>query len=107
MKITLTPMRRDDRLTLWRDGDVLTVNGESLDFGPLKEGALLPRDAVDCAWIASDVERRGGEICLALILPHGADAPVQTRHPAPLHLTEDGPVALPPYELTGADHVED
>ncbi|MDZ7908266.1 MAG: hypothetical protein U5N10_08650 [Gemmobacter sp.] len=101
MFITLTPMRRDDALTLQRAGDVLVINGTSYDFTPLPEGALLPRAAVDCDWLASDVTRTGGQIRLTLILPHGplpvpapAAAAVIT-HPAPIHLTGDGPVALP------------
>ena len=96
MFITLTPMRRDDALTLHRAGDVLVINGTEYDFTPLPEGALLPRAAVDCDWLASDVTRTGGQIRLTLILPHGTDAPAARRAPAPLTLTADGPVALPP-----------
>ena len=95
MIITLTPMRRDDALTLHRAGDVLTINGVAHDFGPLPEGALLPCAAVGCDWIASDVARIEGAIHLTLILPHGPDAAPETLFPAPLHLAEDGPVALP------------
>ena len=61
MQITLTPMRRDDALTLHRAGDVLTINGVAYDFGPLPEGALLCRAAVGCDWLASDVGRVGGK----------------------------------------------
>lgn len=95
MLITFTPMRCDDRLSLHRVGDVLTVNGEAYDFAPLLEGAVLPRDAVDCSWLASDVRRQDGELQLTLILPHGPDAPEETLFPAPLLLTGDGPVLLP------------
>jgi hypothetical protein len=95
MIITLTPMRRDDALTLHRAGDMLTVNGTPYDFGPLPEGGLLPRDAVGCDWLASDVTRRGGVLHLTLILPHGPDAAPETLFPAPIPVTADGPVALP------------
>lgn len=95
MHITLTPMRRDDGLILTRRGDVLTINGLDYDFAPLPEGAILPRDAVDCPWLASDVTREGGQLRLTLILPHGADAPPEAVFPAPLLLTADGPVTLP------------
>ena len=101
MFITLTPMRRDDSLTLHRAGDVLTVNGQVFDFSALPEGGLLPQAAVACDWLASDVERRDGVLHLTLILPHGpmaALAPPGAQallFPAPLLLVEDGPVALP------------
>lgn len=95
MLITFTPMRSDDRLTLHRAGDVLTLNGESYDFSPLPEGALLPRDAIDCRWLASDVTRTDGRLHLTLILPHGATARNEALFPQPLMLITDGPVDLP------------
>ena len=98
MQITLTPVRLDTALSLHRSGDVLVINGVTYDFGPLPEGAILPREAVGCAWLASDVERIGGAIHLTLILPHGANAPEATRHPAPISLTVNGPVTLPAHD---------
>ena len=100
MQITLTPQRRDDTLTLTRSGDVLTINGEAFDFTAIPEGGTLPRDAVACDWLASDVTRTEGVLHLTLILPHGVDAPQATLFPAALTLTGDGPVALPAYEVT-------
>ena len=97
MHITLSPVRSDDTLTLHRSGEVLTVNGADCDFGPLPEGAVLPRAAVGCDWLASDVTRTGGVLHLTLSLPHGPDAPPGTLFPAPMVVTEDGPVALPAH----------
>ncbi len=71
MNISYTPQRRDDTLTVSVSGDILTVNGEEFDFSAIAEGDLLPRDAVDCAFIASDVTRTGGLITLTLIEPQG------------------------------------
>ncbi|MFN4131275.1 MAG: hypothetical protein ACK4GC_15875 [Paracoccaceae bacterium] len=99
MQITLSPMRRDDVLTLHRAGDILTINGEAFDFSPLPEGATLPREAVDCDWLASDVTRTGGALHLTLILPHGAEAPPETLFPAPVIDPANGPVELPPHSL--------
>ncbi|MFN4158602.1 MAG: hypothetical protein ACK4GO_09390 [Gemmobacter sp.] len=106
MHLTLTPVRGDAPLSLHRHGDVLTINGEAFDFSPLPEGATLPRDAVNCAWIADDVTRIGGVLHLTLLLPHGACAPDDTRFPKPLLLTGDGPVALPLFAKleTADDH---
>lgn len=94
MHIAFTPMRRDDRLSLSRRGDILTVNGEVFDFSAIPEGASLPRAAVACDWLASDVERRGGALYLTLILPHGAEAGAAALFPEPV-TAADGPVALP------------
>ena len=98
MQITLSPMRHDTPLSLDRAGDVLTINGEAFDFGPLTDGATLPRAAVDCEWLASDVERIDGALHLTLILPHGGRAPSETLFPAPVIDPPDGPVVLPPHD---------
>lgn len=103
MKITLSPQRRTDTLTVSRSGDTLTINGETFDFSPLPEGATLPQEAIGSDWFAGPVERVGGVLHVALVLPHGANAPEQTRFPAPITLTGDGPVALPPYETEIAE----
>ena len=97
-QITLSPTRRDDQLTLSKSGDTLTINGEAFDFSTIPEGATLPRAAVDFEWLLSDVERTGGRLHLTLILPHGANAPVETTFPAAIDLDSDGPVFLPPYD---------
>ncbi|MGR3622430.1 hypothetical protein [Pseudophaeobacter sp.] len=106
MQITFTPTRMDQQLTLHRQGDALTINGEVFDFTPLAEGDTLPREAVASDWLASDVSRIDGEIRLALVLPHGAQAPQETLFPAPLALTTDGPVALPLYTVPAPQEEE-
>lgn len=94
MKITFTPQLRADALSLSLVGDVLTVNGSAYDFGPLAEGGTLPREAVGCPLLASDVTREGGHVTLALILPHGSDAPEAARFPQPITVTQTGPIQL-------------
>ena len=103
MKISFSPFRSDSALILSRQGDVLTIDGADLDFGPLLEGAVLPREAVNCGWLASDVTRIGGVIHLTLLLPHGPipwPAPPESRvvtHPEPILVSADGPILLPSY----------
>lgn len=98
MQISFIPMRRDDRPELSVTGDVLTINGEEFDFSGVPDGATLPRDAVVCGWLASDVTRIGGVLHLTLILPHGPlpDVPQETLRPVPVSVSA-GPVPLPPY----------
>ncbi|RGP37933.1 hypothetical protein [Pseudotabrizicola alkalilacus] len=107
MKLILSPVRMDTALTASVSGSTLTLNGEALDFGPLPNGALLPREAIDSPWIAGDVSRdMAGVLTVPLILPHGASAPEETLFPAPLTVTS-GPVALPPYQIEEIAHAED
>lgn len=99
MLITLTPQRSDTSLTLARADTALVINGVSFDFGPLPEGAVLPREAVDCPALASDVARIDGVLHLTLILPVGANPPLAARFPAPIHVTADGSIALPARDV--------
>jgi len=99
MHITFNPVRRDEALTLSKTGDVLTINGQAFDFGPLSDGAELPRDAVVSDFIAGSVRREGGDLHLSLILPHGANAPEATRFPEPVTVSEDGPITMPPFDI--------
>lgn len=98
MILNLVPMRRNTALTVSRAGDVLTINSKVFDFSGIPEGASLPRQAIASDWIAGDVERDDqGQLTVPLILPHGPNAPESTRFPAPVTLTADGPVDLPPH----------
>lgn len=106
MKLTFSPMRRDDRLTLGKTGDTLTINGEAFDFSGIPEGATLPRDAVACEWLVSDIERVSGDLHLTLILPHGADAPQGALFPVPIIVTGDGSIDLPAHSLMEVEPVE-
>ena len=106
MKINFSPMRRDEPLELHREGDVLTVNGEDFDFGPLPEGAMLPAEAMDSDWFSGPLERIEGKLHLVLTLPHGPQAPEATRFPAPLEVEADGPVEVPLWSEPNP-HLED
>ena len=95
MKINLSPQRRDDTLIVIKLGDKLTINGTEYDFTQLPDGGTLPKDAIDCEWIISDVNRVDGELELALLLPHSADATEAARFPEPVIDPADGEVELP------------
>ncbi len=95
MQITLSPQRRDDTLEVIKSGDTLTINSTAYDFSVVPEGATLPRDAVDCIWLASDVERIDGILHLTLLLPLGAGASYAARFPTPLLNPTDGLLELP------------
>lgn len=94
MIINLSPQVRYDTLTMSVDGDVLTINGEQYDFGPLPEGAELPGDAVDSPFVAGVVTRVAGELHLTVILPIGDNATEDQTSPKPVSITS-GEVPLP------------
>lgn len=95
MHITFSPFRSDAALHLSRKGDVVKINRAVYDFSPLEEGDLLPEEAVGSEWIAGPVTREAGEICFSVRLPHGAQATKTALFPTSVHITQDGPIALP------------
>lgn len=93
--LNYSPQRRDNTLTIIKAGDILTINGTVYDFSQLPNGATLPREAIDCEFIVSDVNRVNGEIELTILLPHGANASHAARFPEPIVMTTNGQVVLP------------
>lgn len=98
MQIKFNPQRSDKALNLEKQGDILTINGDPFDFSPVPEGATLPAEAVDCEFIIGPVERVDGELCLTLLLPHGANPSQAQAFPEPVTAPEDGPIPLPQPE---------
>lgn len=95
MIIKFSPMRRDCELRVIKSGEVLTINGESIDFSEIPEGATLPAEAINHDWIVGDIHREGGELTLTLVLPITADASDAARFPEDLAVTANGPLELP------------
>ncbi len=95
MQIKFNPQRRDDSLTVIKQGDVLIVNGTEYDFSAVPEGATLPADAIDSDLFSGPVERIDGELVLTLTLPHGPNPSQAVAFPEPITVANDGPVELP------------
>lgn len=100
MIFTLSPIRMDATLDASVSGDILLLNGETYDFGPLPEGASVPKAAIASDWIAGEVRREAGNLHVTLIWPHGADAPQSALFPETLTVKK-GLVQLPSTEKGG------
>lgn len=102
-KINLVPVRNPEvdtyqELVLDKEGDTLYVCGEVFDFSPLNEGDVLPAAAITSEHFTGTLPLVDGVLHMTLRFPFGLNAPEETRFPAPIHVTEDGPITLPPYE---------
>jgi hypothetical protein len=96
MRISFSPQRRDDKLTLELTApDRIRVNDDLFNFSPLVDGDTIPTDEIPCDWIVGPVERIDGEIHLTLILPHGPNPSDAVAFPDPIYVTQDGPITLP------------
>ena len=102
MQLICHPIRRNNRPTLTRTGDVLVVNEQVFDFTDLPEGEKLQDVDIGSEWLL-DVSRENNELRVNLLLAHGPDAPVETLFPDPIETAEDGPVPLPPYGAEAAE----
>lgn len=104
MIIALSPQLSMRSLTVTKSGDVLTINGEEIDFSVIPDGATVPGEDVPSDFIVGPVERIDGELRLTMVLPHWIDAPHEMRFPQPLIDPPDGPLDLPkkPEEPEGA-----
>jgi len=94
MRLLLSPVRSDARITASVDGDVLTVDGEVMDFGDVEEGDFLPREACSSPWIAGGVTRTDGEIVVPLAFPVRKRATDAALFPEPMDV-ESGAVEFP------------
>lgn len=95
MLIKLSPRRFDAELAVTKQGDKLTINGMTLDFTPLADGASLPASAISSEWVVGGVERAAGDLVLTLCLPHWPDAAEAVRFPADIVNPKNGAVNLP------------
>jgi hypothetical protein len=100
MKLSFSPMRRDDALTVIKADDVLTINGDAFDFSSLPDGATIPASEIPCEWIVGAVERIEGVLHVTLIYPHGPDPSEAVAFPQPIENPADGYIPLPEYEDT-------
>lgn len=95
MRILLSPIRRDDTLTVVKSGDSLTINGEAFDFATLPNGGSIPLGDIPCSWIAGPVDRIAGELHIPLLLPHGPNPEPYQAFPGALANPPNGIVDLP------------
>lgn len=97
MKIILSPQRRDETLTVYKMGSVLTVNGEVFDFSRMADGDTLPRSAFHSLWLseAGAVEVVDGELSVTLLFPIPRNYSQEQAFPVPLLDVPDGYVVFP------------
>ncbi|WP_247996682.1 hypothetical protein [Brucella tritici] len=105
-KISLCPQYSIADLTLAKQGDILTINGDVLDFSALPEGGEYPPEAIDNDFVVGGVKRMDGDVHIAVLLPYSnPNPPRAVVFPDPVTVTADGVIALP--EGRGAPEPEE
>ena len=106
-KISFSPQNSTADLTLVKQGDTLTINGDVLDFSALPEGGEYPPEAIDNEFVIGGVKRADGEIHITILLPYSnPDAPLSVTFPDPITVTADGPVTLPEGRIAEVEHAD-
>ncbi|WP_341796151.1 MULTISPECIES: tail fiber assembly protein [unclassified Pseudomonas] len=97
MRIKLSPVLPivPSALTIYKQGDSLTINGLTLDFTQMPDGATLPSEATRCTWIIAPIERISGDLVIVLQLPIPIDATQEACFPRDIVSPADGLIALP------------
>ena len=95
LKLNLNPVRKDTQpLTASVNGTVLTINGTAYDLILLEDQAIAEHE------VLGTVSRDGNSYECTVVLPHGYNAPEETRFPNAIVLeNHNGPVTLPLYEI--------
>lgn len=98
LKLNLLPMNNATGLlkplSLNYMAPVLVVNGIQYDLSEVPDGATVQHP------IIQNCTRTGDNYELTIILPHGANAPHETRFPEPIEVTVNGDITLPIYDTT-------
>lgn len=95
MKITLSPQFSEKKIAVSKKGDTLTINGISVDFTQLPEGAFLPAEAINVDSILGGVTRDSEGLNLTLIIPVTLDASKEALFPEMLVNPPDGKLKFP------------
>lgn len=97
MIINYSPQLRSDTLKLSKNGNILTINGEDIDFGPLESGTKLPSDVCReySQFLLGAQRNDGGELELTILLPHTSNASEAARYPQPIVNPSNGQIQIP------------
>lgn len=93
MRISFSPQAAFATMRVSRAGQVLTINGDSIDFSALPDGAEIENGGDLHPSIAGKVERVDGELQLTLLLPYWKAGHVDA--PPPIINPPDGSLAIP------------
>ena len=89
-KLSYSPQYGTSNITISKQAETLTINGESFDFSALEDGSEID---TECSHIVGTVKRLNGDIHITILLPHGVNSYFAPTEPQ--EVTADGDIALP------------
>lgn len=98
-RIFLTPQRGSDLLYLEKAGDLLTINGQRLDFSALSQDRDKV-DSVNCLAVVGPVVRVGQELQLTVLWPYGTTYYVAATETEPEQIIS---IPMPEFILLAQD----
>ncbi len=82
--INLSPIHNGPPLTFQRTGGIVSINGTVYDLTRMADGDTLPRDAVMCPALLSDVTLVSGDLNMTLAAGYNAPGTEAERFPDPI-----------------------
>lgn len=104
MKITFVPQLSDAVLELNKSGDILTINGDELDFSDLPEGGEYPVGSINNPHVLGGVSRNNGHVELSIILPFSNIFWSGASKSHVCFVNSDGPIDMPSGRNTSKDY---
>lgn len=90
--INFSPVRSDaPALVIEWDEPILTVNDTPFDMSLLEDGDTAEHE------VLLNASRTGDDYTVTVVLPHGPNAPEETRFPQPVLVASNGVVPVPVY----------
>ena len=94
MRISFSPQSSRDMLVLSKAGDMLTINGDTIDLSSIPEGATVRNASMLHPMLCGDIERSEGRLAVVVALPYyGRSGYVPA--PPPIIDPPDGPIEVP------------
>lgn len=94
-KIALSPQLSNAALQLVKNGNMLTINGNSYDFSHMNNGDMIPPEAISDPNIIGAISKENGVVKLTILMPYSnPDADESVTFPEPIVMDVDGELAF-------------
>ena len=104
MIIKFSPQIGAGQCSLSKQGETITVDGETFDFSGIAEGDYMDIDDIGCPFIVNHVRRIDGQVIVKVRFGIGQNASANQTFPEDLIDPPDGAILFPEYQEMEVEH---